>query len=819
MLPCTFRGMRICAAVALAAALFQNSVPFPPPGFAAQEASRGQRVRARTASGEMLDLYDESHALVVGVSDYNNGWRRLPGVKSDVPAVSAVLKQQGFTVTTLLDPAVENFERAMRSFISTHGLKERNRLVIYFAGHGHTERLSDDRDLGYIVMRNAPKPDLDPAGFADSTISMDQMNAYATRIKSKHALFVFDSCFSGSIFRSETKRRPARIESKSANPVRQFITSGNAGQEVQDDSVFRRYFVRALEGEGDLDGDGYVTGEELGVFLSGRVASDTHETQTPLFGKIRDARLNIGDLIFVLPSNDSPAPAPAPAPLPIFDSLAAEIAFWTSIVSSVNIKNFDAYLEQYPNGKFVRLAHNRREELLADEAERRERIPTIRPVLPFAPTAFTTATLANGKLVKYQASCDLFVEDLGGGVKIEMVRVPSGRFTIGSPMGEEGRSNDEGPQRVVRVGEFLMGRYEVTQRQWRAVAALPKIEIELNAAPSRFKGDDLPIEQVSWLEAKEFIARLNWKLGLNRTNGYRLPSEAEWEYAARAGTTTPFAFGSMISPDVVNFDGSIPYAGETKGFSRGKTVSVGSLGLANGWGLFDMQGNVAEWCEDNWRSNYDNVPADGGAWIEAPSRISIDAPMPSLDSEEQIMLKLINDYRARNGVAKLGVSTALTRAGDWMGTDMVTKNYFGHNDSLGRDPFVRMTALGYNYLTTKGENLAAGYADAARTFNQWKNSPSHNSAMLDSRFKVFGVSRVYGVASQYKWYWTTDFGGAEDALIDGTSGSPEQVGRVYRGGDWSSSNLRCRSANRDFGTHADGNSRLGFRLTRTYRQL
>ncbi|MGH9843811.1 MAG: caspase family protein [Blastocatellia bacterium] len=225
LLPCTFRLVRICAAVALAAALFHDSVLFPP-GSAAQEASRGQRVRARAASGEMLDLYDESHALVVGVSDYNNGWRRLPGVKSDVPAVSAVLKQQGFTVTPLLDPAVEDFERAMRSFISAHGLKERNRLVIYFAGHWHTERLGDDRDLGYIVMRNAPRPDLDPAGFAGSAISMEQMNAYATRIKSKHALFVFDSCFSGSIFRSETSRRPARIESKSAGPVRQFITSG-----------------------------------------------------------------------------------------------------------------------------------------------------------------------------------------------------------------------------------------------------------------------------------------------------------------------------------------------------------------------------------------------------------------------------------------------------------------------------------------------------------------------------------------------------------------------------------------------------------------
>ncbi len=154
------------------------------------------------------------------------------------------------------------------------------------------------------------------------------------------------------------------------------------------------------------------------------------------------------------------------------------------------------------------------------------------------------------------------------------------------------------------------------------------------------------------------------------------------------------------------------------------------------------------------------------------------AQTPSLDSEEQIMLKFINDYRAQNGLGRLSVSIALTRAGDWMGADMSTRNYFGHTDSLGRDPFARMTAFGYNYPTTRGENLAAGYADAARTFNQWKTSPSHNAAMLDGRFKVLGVSRIYGAVSRYKWYWTTDFGGFVDALIDSTGGSTGQAVRT-----------------------------------------
>lgn len=141
------------------------------------------------------------------------------------------------------------------------------------------------------------------------------------------------------------------------------------------------------------------------------------------------------------------------------------------------------------------------------------------------------------------------------------------------------------------------------------------------------------------------------------------------------------------------------------------------------------------------------------------------AQTPTIDAEEQAFLKLINDYRAQNGLGALRVSVALTRAADWMSGDMAAKNYFSHTDSLGRDPFVRMTAYGYNYNGYKGENIAAGYADAARTFNLWRTSPSHNTIMLSPNFNVIGISRVYGAASTYKWYWTTDFGTFVDALI------------------------------------------------------
>src|SRR5262245_13170306 len=156
----------------------------------------------------------------------------------------------------------------------------------------------------------------------------------------------------------------------------------------------------------------------------------------------------------------------------------------------------------------------------------------------------------------------------------------------------------------------------------------------------------------------------------------------------------------------------------------------------------------------------------------------IQAEAQSIDSEEQAMVSLINDYRAQNGKSQLRISAALTRAAEWMSSDMATKNYFSHTDSQGRDPFARMTSFGYNYPTSRGENLAAGYNDAIRTFNQWKTSPSHNSAMLNGNYNVIGIARVFGSNSTYKYYWTTDFGGFVDATIDGGGPTAQAVKTV-----------------------------------------
>ncbi len=203
-----------------------------------------------------------------------------------------------------------------------------------------------------------------------------------------------------------------------------------------------------------------------------------------------------------------------------------------------------------------------------------------------------------------------FQENLGNGVLLEMIAIPGGTFLMGSPDNEPERDDREGPQHQVTIQPFYMGKFTVTQAQWARVAALPKVKQDLNPKPSYFSGENRPVECISWLDAQEFCARISKATGKK----YRLPSEAEWEYACRSGTATPFYFGYNITTDLVNYNGNYPYNSGAKGKYRKQTTDVGSF-PSNAFGLYDMHGNVWEWCEDDWHENYINAPTDGSPWI------------------------------------------------------------------------------------------------------------------------------------------------------------------------------------------------------------
>ncbi|MDJ0746835.1 MAG: formylglycine-generating enzyme family protein [Xenococcaceae cyanobacterium MO_167.B27] len=235
-----------------------------------------------------------------------------------------------------------------------------------------------------------------------------------------------------------------------------------------------------------------------------------------------------------------------------------------------------------------------------------------------------------GEIIKREPKqARYFTEDLGNGVTLDMVEIPGGRFMMGSPEGEKG--NNEKPQHEVSVPSFFMGKYPVTQAQWREIASLPKVERDLKPDPSYFKGDERPVEEVSWYDAVEFCQRLSRQTGKE----YRLPSEAEWEYACRAvisyqlsvtsGDLTvekwnekynqPFHFGETITTELVNYRTTQTYASESLGEYRQQTTPVGQF-RPNAFGLYDMHGNVWECCADAWHDNYEDAPTDGSAWTQ-----------------------------------------------------------------------------------------------------------------------------------------------------------------------------------------------------------
>ncbi len=214
---------------------------------------------------------------------------------------------------------------------------------------------------------------------------------------------------------------------------------------------------------------------------------------------------------------------------------------------------------------------------------------------------FETVTVDSSGAITARQRCvaRYFAEALADDVTLEMVAVPGGVFQMGSPPGQG--YADEHPQHTVRVAALCMGKYAVTQTQWLAVMGrLP---------PCRCAGTRRPVDRVSWIDASAFCAQLSAITG----RAYRLPSEAEWEFACRAQTTTPFYCGETITTDLANYVGEHTYREGPKGIYRHATTDVGCF-PPNAYGLYDMHGNVWEWCADGWHDDYAAAPADGRAW-------------------------------------------------------------------------------------------------------------------------------------------------------------------------------------------------------------
>lgn len=304
---------------------------------------------------ESVELYRASHALVIGNDLYSGNWPRLSNAVKDAKLVAKALEEKGFTVTLKTNLKSRELIEALETFFYETGQNSDARLLLWYAGHGFSER-----GEGYLVPIDAPDPS-ETGPFLRKALSLRRMGEYVRGASALHVLSIFDSCFAGTVFNVGRAKPPAGITRATTRQVRQFLTSGDAGQEVSDDGTFRKLFIRALNGEvrADANGDGYLAASELGLFMTSEITNYSNGTQTPRNGKLNDPDLNQGDFIFKIAALAPPAPVEKPTPPAPTAGRSVELLFWDSVKDSNSPADFEDYLAQFPDGTFTGLAQRR----------------------------------------------------------------------------------------------------------------------------------------------------------------------------------------------------------------------------------------------------------------------------------------------------------------------------------------------------------------------------------------------------------------------------------------------------------------------------
>jgi hypothetical protein len=268
-------------------------------GWAANISGCSLSFAVQDNSGKEIVSFSCSYALVIGVSNYSNGWPALPSVKNDIKAVVKILERNNFQVTKVLDPNSSELEAAFENFIRDYGFDEKHRLLFYFAGHGYPIK-PDPTGLGdgYLVPADAPNPNNDLSKFKQLALNMKRIEEFSLSLESRHAIFIFDAAFLGTPF-SMTNARAKHVNYETSQPVRQYIIAGSSNDTFTDKSFFSQQFIAGLNGAADFYKDGYITGTELAEFLQKSVNNYSNGSLNMQYGKIKNSELSKGDFVFI----------------------------------------------------------------------------------------------------------------------------------------------------------------------------------------------------------------------------------------------------------------------------------------------------------------------------------------------------------------------------------------------------------------------------------------------------------------------------------------------------------------------------------------
>jgi len=600
-----------------------------------------------------IGAYQESYALLIGVQDYTGYWQDLNNIPNEIERVKETLMQEHFHLDVLMNPTGEELKERVQSFFQQQNQHAKNRLLLFFSGHGYTNRKTQQ---AYLIPTDAPNPIAKTSQLMKTALPVSSIIQWARKKSSHHILLMFDACFSNNIFNRRAKTTlPNDISSVTLMPVQQFIVAGIDGNRRPQKSIFVDAFIKAISGHADLNDDQYVTETELSIYTNEMVINSGYE-QTPRYGKL----VGMGDFVFQVSSNGQLTREK------ISEDFESYLSVTSNIPSDVYLNGWN--IGKTPLNKFpvapdkYRLWVKQKEYLpysiwldvqyhnhyTVDIIMNQEKIPKsmmfihtkpdnadihIKDIpknfyqgIPLKAGSYEVEVKYRGYEPHYQrvdvngnedVYLDIHLEkmpeiaqELENSIGMKFVLIYPDSYIMGSPETEAKRDADEKQHRVTISKPYYLGQTEVTQAQWKRV---------MGENPSSFWncGSDCPVENVAYETCLLFIDKLN---KLEDTDTYRLPTEAEWEFACRAGTETPLSSGPMtvnakgISPELdevgwyIN-NNCIEFAtrwpkNEYKCISRG-THPV-ALKKPNPWNLFDMHGNVYEWCMDIYhKSAYD----------------------------------------------------------------------------------------------------------------------------------------------------------------------------------------------------------------------